>query len=103
MSEYTPVIIALVIIVLIFSVIYFAVSYAFKIYENRQLSEEINRGFHYTIGFNKSLAKDVEFLKDELRPYQSLANKYGCSNGIELENLLIDLQDKLAEKFKETE
>lgn len=98
MSEYIPVIIALVIIALILTAIYFAVSYAFEIYENRRLREEINSGFHYTIGFNKSLAKDVKFLEDVLRPYRRLANKYGCNDAVELEKLLIDLQDKLYRK-----
>jgi hypothetical protein len=89
---------ALAIIVLIVLVIYLGVSYAFEIYENRRLQEEIDRGFHYTIGFNKSLAEDVKFLEDLLRPYRRLANKYGCGDAIELEKLLMDLQDRLYRK-----
>lgn len=98
MSEYIPVIIALVIIVLILAAVYFAVSYAFEIYENRNLREEIDKGFHYTIGFNEYLAKGNKFLEDELRPYRRLANKYGCSDAVDLEKLLIDLQYKLYRK-----
>jgi hypothetical protein len=98
MCEYAPIIIALAIIVLIVLVIYLGVSYAFEIYENRRLQEEIDRGFHYTIGFNKSLAEDVKFLEDLLRPYRRLANKYGCGDAIELEKLLMDLQDRLYRK-----
>jgi hypothetical protein len=89
---------ALAIIVLIVLVIYLGVSYAFEIYENRRLQEEIDRGFHYTIGFNKSLAEDVKFLEDLLRPYRRLATKYGCGDAIELEKLLMDLQDRLYRK-----
>lgn len=98
MSEYAPIIIALAIIVLIVLVIYLGVSYVFEICENRRLKEEIDRGWHYTIGFNQSLAKDVEFLEDALRPYRRLANKYGCCDAIELEKLLMDLQDQLYRK-----
>ena len=98
MSEYVPVIIALVIIALIFAVIYLAVSYAFTLLENRNLKEEIYAGFHHTIGFNKSLAKDVEYLESNLRPYEHLSRKYGCSNVDELEKLIMDLQDKLYER-----
>lgn len=82
MNEYTPIIIALAIIVLIVLVIYLGVSYVIEIYENRRLQEEIDRGLHYTIGLNMSLAKDVKFLEDELRPYRHLANKYGCSDAL---------------------
>ena len=95
MSEYVPVIIALVIIALIVAVIYLAVSYAFTLIENRNLREEIYAGFHHTIGFNESLAKDVKYLESKLRPYEHLSRKYGCSNAEELEGLIIDLQDKL--------
>jgi hypothetical protein len=98
MNECTPIIIALAIIILIVFVIYLGVSYAFEIYENRKLQEEIDRGFHYTIGFNKSLAEDVKFLECKLEPYRHLANKYGCSDAIELEKLLMDLQDRLYRK-----
>lgn len=92
MSQYAPVIIALVISGLIFVVIYLAVSYAFEIYENRKLKEEIDRGFHHTLLFNKSLAEDNKFLEDELRPYRRLANKYGCIDAVELEKLILALQ-----------
>lgn len=95
MSEYATVIIALVIIVLIASVICLGVSYATTIYENRGLQEEINSGFHYTIGINKSLAKDAEFLKSRLKLYEHLSLKYGCNNADELEKLIMDLRDKL--------
>ena len=92
MSEYTQIIIALAIIILIVLVICLGVSYAFQIYENRRLQEEIDRGWHYTIGFNKSLAEDVKFLEDTLRPYRRLANKYGCGDAMELEKLIMNLQ-----------
>lgn len=95
MSECVPVIIALVIIALIVAVIYLAVNYAFTLLENRNLREEIYAGFHYTIGFNESLAKDVEYLESELRPYKHLSRNYGCSNADELVKLIMDLQDKL--------
>ena len=95
MSEYVPVIMALIIIALIVAVIYLAVSYAFTLIENRQLREEIYAGFHHTIGFNKSLAKDVKYLESKLRPYEHLSHKYRCSNADELEKLIMDLQDKL--------
>lgn len=98
MSECTPALIALAVITLIVLVIYLGVSYAFEICENKSLREEINNGFHYTIGFNESLAKDKKFLEDELRPYRWLANKYGCRDADELEKLLMDLQDKLYKK-----
>lgn len=98
MSEYAPMIIALSIIILIVLVIYLGVSYAFEIYENRRLQEEIDRGWHYTVGLNKSLEKDVKFLEDKLRPYIHLAHKYGCSDAVELEKLLMDLQDRLYKK-----
>lgn len=98
LSEYIHVIIALVIIGLILAVICFAVGYAFEVLENRKLREEINKGFHYTLLFNKSLDKDVKFLENVLRPYRRLANKYGCSDAVELEKLLMDLQDKLYRK-----
>ena len=101
MSEYIPIIIALAIIILIFLVIYLGVSYAFEIYENRRLQDEINRGFHYTIGFNKSLAEDVKFLENVLRPYRRLADKYGCRDAVELEKLLMDLQEQLYRKDNE--
>ena len=101
MSEYTPIIIALAIIILIVLVIYLGVSYVSEIYENRRLQEEIDRGFHYTIGLNKSLAEDVKFLENLLRPYRRLANKYGCSDAVELEKLLMDLQDQLYRKDAE--
>lgn len=101
MGEYIPLIIALVIIVLICAIIYLAVSYAFETYENRRLQEEINSGFHYTIGLNRSLAKDVEFLGNELRPYRRLAERYGCRDAIKLEKLIIDLQDQLYRKDKD--
>lgn len=91
MSEYIP-IIALAIIILIVLVIYLGVSYAFEIYENRRLQEEIDKGLHYTVGFNKSLAEDVKFLEDVLRPYRHLANKYGCGDAMELEKLIMNLQ-----------
>lgn len=95
MSECVPVIIALATIALVASVIYLAVNYAFTLYENRMLREEIYAGFHHTIGFNESLAKDVEYLESNLRPYEHLSREYGCSNAEELENLIMDLQDKL--------
>lgn len=98
MRECTPALIALAIITLIVLVIYLGVSYAFETRENRSLREEINNGFHHTIGFNESLAKDKKFLEDELRPYKWLANKYGCRDADELEKLLMDLQDKLYRK-----
>lgn len=101
MSQCASIIIALAIIILIVLVVYLGVSYVVETYENRRLKEEIDRGFHYTIGFNKSLAEDVKFLEDKLRPYRSLANKYGCSDSVELEKLLIDLQDKLYIKDKD--
>jgi hypothetical protein len=98
MNECTPTLIALAVITLIVLVIYLGVSYAFETLENRSLREEINNGFHHTIGFNESLAKDNKFLEDELRPYRRLANKYGCSDAVDLEKLRIDLQDKLYRK-----
>ena len=98
MSEYIPIIIALVIIALILAVIYLAVSYAFTLLENRNLREEIYAGFHRTIGFNKSLAEDVKYLESELRPYKDLSHKYRCGNVDELEKLIMDLQDKLYKK-----
>ena len=98
MSEYVPVIMALVIIALIVAVIYLAVNYAFTLCENRTLREEIYTGFHYTVGFNKSLAKDVKYLESNLRPYEHLSRKCGCRNADELEELIIDLQDKLYKK-----
>ena len=101
MNEYTPIIIALAIIILIVLVIYLGVSYAFEIYENRRLQEEIDNGWHYTVGLNKSLAKDVKFLENKLMPYRHLANKYGCSDAVELEKLLMDLQDQLYRKDAE--
>ena len=101
MNEYTPIIIVFAIIILIVLVIYLGVSYAFQIYENRRLQDVIDKGLHYTVGFNKSLAEDVKFLEDLLRPYRRLANKYGCSDAVELERLLIDLQDQLYRKDAE--
>ena len=95
MSECTSALIALAIITLILLVIYLGVSYAFEILENRSLREEINNGFHHTVGFNESLAKDNKFLEDELRPYKRLANKYCCQDADDLEKLLLDIQDKL--------
>lgn len=95
MSEYLPVTIAFVIIALIVVVIYLAVSYAFTLLENRNLREEIYAGFHHTIGFNESLAKDVKYLESELRLYKNLSYKYRCSHVCELEKLIMDLQDKL--------
>ena len=95
MSEYVPVIMALIIIALIVAVIYLAVSYAFTLFENRNLREEIYAGFYHTIGFNESLAKEAKYLESELRPYEHLSRKYGCSNVEELENLIMDLHDKL--------
>ena len=97
MSEYAPIIIALAIIVLIVLVIYLGVSYAFEIYENRRLQKVIDNGLHYTIGFNKSLAEDVKFLEDELRPYRRLANKYGCCDAIELESAFDSIWNQIKE------
>ena len=98
MSEYTPIVIAFVIIILIVLVIYLGVNYACEVYENKKLQEEIDRGFHYTVGFNKSLAEDVKFLEDLLRPYRKLANKYGCGDAMELEELIMNLQCGLYRK-----
>lgn len=98
MSECTSALIALAIITLILLVIYLGVSYAFETLENRSLREEINNGFHYTAGFNESLAKDKKILEDELRPYKRLANKYRCQDAEELEKLLMDLQDNIGGK-----
>lgn len=98
MSECVPVIIALTIIALIASVIYLVVNYAFTLLENRMLQEEIYAGFHHTIGFNESLAKDVEYLESELKLYEHLSRKYGCRNADELEELIMDLHDKLCKK-----
>ena len=101
MSEYTQIIIALAIIILIVLVICLGVSYAFEIYENRRLQDVIDKGLHYTVGFNKSLAEDVKFLEDLLRPYRRLADKYGCRDAVELEKLLMDLQEQLYRKDAE--
>lgn len=99
MSECTSAIVALGIITLIVLVIYLGVSYAFETRENSSLREEINNGFHYTIGFNESLAKDNKLLEDELRTYRRLADRYGCRDADELEKLIMDLQDKLYRKL----
>lgn len=98
MGEYAPIIIALAIIVLIVLVIYLWVSYVFEIYENRKLQEEIDRGLHYTIGINQSLVKDVKFLENALSSYRCLANKYGCGDAMELEELIMNLQCGLYRK-----
>lgn len=98
MSECTSALIALAIITLIVLVIYLGVSYAFEILENRLLRDEINNGFHHTVGFNESLAKDKKILEDELRPYKRLANKYCCQDADELEKLLMDFQDNIGGK-----
>lgn len=101
MSSYIPIMIALGIILLVTLAICLAVNYAFEVHENRCLREEINKGFHHTLLFNKSLAEDVKFLENVLRPYRDLAHEYGCRDAVELKKLLMDLQDRLYRKDKD--
>lgn len=75
------------------------VNWAFDAYEKTRLQNEEHKIFIRNLGLNENLAKDRDFLKNELRPYKNLAHLYRCNDAKELHLLILNLT-KLQDKEK---
>lgn len=73
----------------------FGVNWAFDAYEKTRLQNEEHKIFIRNLGINENLAKDRDFLENELRPYKNLAHLYGCNDASELLTLIRDLETNL--------
>ena len=71
------------------------VNWAFDAYEKTRLQNEEHKIFIRNLGINENLAKDRDFLENELRPYKNLAHLYGCNDANELHTLIRDLETNL--------